>query len=181
MLEQMSFGGVKAMSFCSNCGRPLSNPISVSMGIGPICRGHSGKGNEVNKNSHDNPKWGEHYEYEGYHGCKSHCQILVAPPTIMVTEAPTNEGTSVTNMAEDLAAQLAKAYGIKFEVLTWIEHYQHDESLSGIPETFDLVTFTPGEENRWGKHGPCLIGPRWQHITRQQAKTLLGEKFPQDP
>lgn len=29
-----------ATGSCSCCGRPLSNPLSVKLGIGPICRGH---------------------------------------------------------------------------------------------------------------------------------------------
>jgi hypothetical protein len=39
-LQQMSFGGVSRISYCSRCNKPLSNPVSVDAGMGPICRGH---------------------------------------------------------------------------------------------------------------------------------------------
>lgn len=42
-LQQLSFGGVKRISYCSKCKKPLSNPVSVQAGMGPICRGHGGK------------------------------------------------------------------------------------------------------------------------------------------
>ena len=41
-LQQLSFGGVGRISYCSRCKRPLSNPKSVDAGMGPICRGHGG-------------------------------------------------------------------------------------------------------------------------------------------
>ena len=43
MLQQMSFGGVSRISYCSRCKKPLSNPVSVDAGMGPICRGHGGR------------------------------------------------------------------------------------------------------------------------------------------
>lgn len=42
-LQQLSFGGVKRISYCSRCKKPLSNPKSVDAGMGPICRGHGGR------------------------------------------------------------------------------------------------------------------------------------------
>lgn len=42
-LQQLSFGGVSRISYCSRCKKPLSNPDSVEAGMGPICRGHGGK------------------------------------------------------------------------------------------------------------------------------------------
>lgn len=46
MLQQLSFGGVGRVSYCSRCKRPLSNPKSVDAGMGPICRGHGGDMND---------------------------------------------------------------------------------------------------------------------------------------
>lgn len=40
MLQQLSFGNVSRISYCSRCKKPLSNPKSVDAGMGPICRGH---------------------------------------------------------------------------------------------------------------------------------------------
>jgi hypothetical protein len=43
MLQQLTFGGVSRISYCARCKKPLSNPVSVDAGMGPICRGHGGK------------------------------------------------------------------------------------------------------------------------------------------
>jgi hypothetical protein len=42
-LQQLAFGGVSRISYCSRCNKPLSNHVSVEAGMGPICRGHGGK------------------------------------------------------------------------------------------------------------------------------------------
>lgn len=42
-LTQLSFGGVPTVSYCSRCNKPLTNPVSIQAGMGPICRGHGGK------------------------------------------------------------------------------------------------------------------------------------------
>ncbi len=39
---------MKRTSICSICKRPLSDPKSVAAGMGPVCRGHSGKGTDMN-------------------------------------------------------------------------------------------------------------------------------------
>ena len=44
-LQQLAFGGVRRISYCSRCKKPLSNPASVDAGMGPICRGHR-RGND---------------------------------------------------------------------------------------------------------------------------------------
>lgn len=51
MLQQLAFGGVSRISYCSRCKKPLSNPVSVDAGMGPICRGHGGK--EMNECKRD--------------------------------------------------------------------------------------------------------------------------------
>lgn len=62
MLQQLSFGGVARISYCSRCKKPLSNPISVREGMGPICRGHGGIEMDQCKRSEfsDAPLLGEH-------------------------------------------------------------------------------------------------------------------------
>lgn len=48
-LQQLAFGGVSRISYCSRCKKPLSNPKSVDAGMGPICRGHGDKDMETCK------------------------------------------------------------------------------------------------------------------------------------
>lgn len=40
MLTQMAFLG-RSVAICYRCGRQLSNPLSVQLEIGPVCRGHN--------------------------------------------------------------------------------------------------------------------------------------------
>jgi hypothetical protein len=49
VLQQLSFGGVSRVSYCSRCKKPLSNPASVEAGMGPICRSHGDKDMETCK------------------------------------------------------------------------------------------------------------------------------------
>jgi hypothetical protein len=49
VLQQLSFGGVATVSYCSRCKKPLSNPKSVEAGMGPVCRGHGDKDMETCK------------------------------------------------------------------------------------------------------------------------------------
>lgn len=46
-MQQLAFGGVRSVSYCSRCKKPLSNPASVDAGMGPICRGHN-RGGDMN-------------------------------------------------------------------------------------------------------------------------------------
>ena len=42
MMLPIDVGARRGGAVCSRCKRPLSDPISVKMGIGPICRGYGG-------------------------------------------------------------------------------------------------------------------------------------------
>lgn len=53
----------------------------------------------------------EVYRFKGLHGCESKCGLQIygeegKPYVIIATELPDNEGTSVTNYVEGLAAQV---------------------------------------------------------------------------
>lgn len=177
MYTQFAFAGVKPVTVCEKCGRPLRNPISVKVGIGPICRGHMRlDGEDMNKKSSvDLSAWGSKFAYQGYHGCDSHCLLKVQGNVVIATEAPDNEGTSITNMAEDIATQVCRAHDIPLEKLVWIEHYFH-ESLPDIGETFDLVTFEISDEPHFGDPdgGKHLRHPNWKHLGKEGAEELFG-------
>ena len=44
---------------------------------------------------------------------------------------PENEGTSVTNMAEQLATQICQEFDIEPKHLIWIEHYPDRQDIDG--------------------------------------------------
>ena len=86
------------------------------------------------------------YEYKGYHGAPSVCGLeiraLEVGTLVVVTELPDNPGTSVTNMAENLATDVCRANNISPHKLIWVEHYpERGTPLSVLPETWDEVFF----------------------------------------
>lgn len=168
------FGGYT--TYCDNCGRQLSNPISVTLHIGPICRRKQGV-DMTRKNSGevfglkkvDMSKWGLRFDYSGYFGHPAHCYVRVNGNTVLCTEAPDNEGTSITNMAEAVAERVANAYGIRYDKLVWIEHYTHD-GLPDIGETFDLVKFDLTNSFYSDK----FANPQWTHLEREVVERMMG-------
>lgn len=72
------------------------------------------------------------YRYRGHWTDGGVCRVRAyeapgATPVLLVTELPENENTSVTNMAEYLAAELiARHFPHRFEdaePVIWVEHY----------------------------------------------------------
>jgi hypothetical protein len=59
---------------------------------------------------------------------------------VICSELPTNEGTSITHAAEQLAAEVIRYHRLAAP-LAWIEHHP-PLSTDGNTETFDLVTFS---------------------------------------
>jgi hypothetical protein len=102
-------------------------------------------------------------------------RIYTAPgqTVVLVTELDDNPGISVTNMAERLAAEVARTFDLSLDTLLWIEHYPARQGLSGCPElqeTFDLVTFTRTS------HG--LQHPEWRRLSQAQVEHMLGRTLP---
>lgn len=180
MITQAAFGGVQSMRFCEVCGRELSNPVSVKFGIGPICRGKHRNGGDMDR-KHSTFDAGKRFAYQGYGDCDCHCRLQVNGNVVVATESEDNEGTSITNMAEELARGVCKVYGIPMDRLVWIEHYAHDHIGSSLPECFDLVQFELSREPRL-THPDGLLHfrhPKWRHITQEQAERMLGGEPPE--
>lgn len=72
------------------------------------------------------------YYYSGFGGCKSVCDLCVDKSNniIVFTEKGDNEGTSITNMIEDLANSVADKYRLDKDVITCFEIY-NEESYNG--------------------------------------------------
>ncbi len=66
---------------------------------------------------------------------------MTAPPVVICSQLPDNHNTSVTNMAEYLAAEVIEEHCLPTP-LTWIEHYPEHEGESG---EYSLVRFTVGD------------------------------------
>jgi hypothetical protein len=64
-------------------------------------------------------------------------------PVVVCSELPNNPGQSVTNAAEQIAAEVIRAYRLPTP-LVWVEHFP-PESTNRETETFDLVIFSTYE------------------------------------
>lgn len=169
IIQSGLFGNIAV--FCERCGRPLSNPLSIRAHQGPICRGRTGAKDMPKEKKIDMREWGTRFNYKGFGGCDCHCYIKVNHHVVICTEAPDNEGTSITNLAEAVAQAVSVAYNIPFNRLIWIEHYPHN-SFSSISETFDRVEFDISRESR---NGLYLNSPKWTPLDRDQAFKMLEE------
>jgi len=71
------------------------------------------------------------HRYRGYWTDGGRCRIRIyqeegRSPVVICSQLQDNENTSVTNMAEYLAAEVMKKHGLPMP-LTWIEHYPEHE------------------------------------------------------
>ena len=128
------------------------------------------------------------YDYPGYSNCASRCRVRLyeAPgrsPVFLVEELQDNPGTSITNMAEYLAAELATRHCPErleaAEPFHWIEHYPRTESEKrrGMVE-YSLVTFAsyrPTVVTQWGRRRRKLGKPDWRYVDGQTIEDLLAE------
>jgi len=96
-----------------------------------------------------------------------------------------NPGPSVTNAAEDIAAQACLRYGLEPERTTFMEHY--DDRFRGVwrgqlvedkerafgrenGESFDWVSFPQ-------RRGWDCGSPKWKHASKAAVEALIGCKL----
>src|SRR5829696_279131 len=94
-------------------------------------------------------------------------------PVVICSQLPDNDNTSVTNMAEYLAAEVMEELGLPIP-LGWIEHYPEHKGELG---EYSLVSFSSWEReevrlggvwrcrvrsSRWLSLGPEQLGGRWE-------------------
>jgi hypothetical protein len=99
-------------------------------------------------------------------------------PVVICSELPNNRGTSVTNAAEQLAAEVIRSHRLPTP-LVWIEHWSK-ESTSGGEESFELVVFSIykveerapylGEKKSW------VGDATWKTLDRTAVELLVGGK-----
>lgn len=113
----------------------------------------------------------ERYEYTGFHGSRSWCDLQIINHSyyvlVVATEAKDNPGTSVTNFAEHLATQICRREKIAPARLVWVEHYLGgDTKLNPSEETWDLVSF----DFDWENCSFCT--PTWRRMARSTVESL---------
>jgi len=117
-----------------------------------------------------------HY-YRGYWSEGGKCRIRIyqedgCAPVVICSQLPYNDNTSVTNMAEYLAAEIIEEHSLPTP-LTWIEHYPEHEGEIGESS---LVKFTYWKPRKTCLGGVwrCRIGsPRWSPLRPEILKVLL--------
>jgi hypothetical protein len=117
------------------------------------------------------------HRYRGYWSDGAKCRIRIyreegQNPVVICSQLSDNDNTSITNMAEYLAAEVIEEHGLATP-LTWIEHYPEHEG--GIGE-YSLVGFSSWEcrEVRLGGLWRCRIGsPHWSPVRSEAVGALL--------
>lgn len=133
---------------CKRCGRPLSAHESVERGIGPICVNKDGAPEADNQID----LFGDSfiYNFKGYGGCKSQCQVNVIEDNgvKIVVFTDIGVGTSVTNMSEQLATDMVHKLNLDPETTLFAERYRpgkKDETLDQILYKWDGVKYSKPE------------------------------------
>jgi len=108
----------------------------------------------------------DRFEFRGFHGCRCVCSLEILllgdrRNAVIATEREDNPGTSITNVAENLASEVCDRFEIDPDKLVWIEHYGYPGACACTRDrTFDRVTFKRRDRDtiRWspalGRHKP---------------------------
>jgi len=118
-----------------------------------------------------------HY-YRGYWSDGGKCRIRIyredgQAPVVICSQLPDNPNTSVTNMAEYLAAEVIVEHCLH-PPLVWVEHYPEHEGEIG---EYSLVRFSSWEpvEVYLGGAWRCRVGsPRWYPLRVRQEPNTMG-------
>ncbi len=115
-------------------------------------------------------------------------------PVVVCTEMPDNEGMSITNAAEQIAAEvlynhpdvfdpfsLGNIPGIEYDKpFVWIEHYLDGaRGTPSDPATFDLVevsNYEPRDVLRAGEWRKEVREPSWKALDRESVEALVGAR-----
>jgi hypothetical protein len=117
------------------------------------------------------------HHYRGYWSDGGRCRIRIYredghAPVVICSQLQDNENTSVTNMAEYLAAEVIKEHKLPTP-LTWIEHYPEHEGAVG---EYSLVRVSSWEltEVCLGGVWRCRVGsPRWSPLRPEEVDVLI--------
>jgi hypothetical protein len=147
--------------------------------------------------------------YRDWKNAEAHCQVRIYAgtersqhlPVVILTELADNDGPSITNTVEQIAAEVLIRYLPEQDGLAppqdglappfvLVERYP-DRQPRGVEarwhdpffgETFDLVTldrWSPRRGRAVGRRVVYTLGtPDWHHVDRAQVEELIGEALP---
>jgi hypothetical protein len=118
------------------------------------------------------------HHYRGYWSGGGRCRIRIyqqvrQAPVVICSQPPDNPNTSVTNMAEYLAAEVIVEHNLPVP-LVWVEHYPEHEGEIG---EYSLVGFTSWEREEvcLGGVWRCRVGsPRWTPLRAEEVQMMMS-------
>jgi hypothetical protein len=118
------------------------------------------------------------HHYSGYWSDGGKCRIRIyrqegRESVVICSQLPDNTNTSVTNMAEYLAAEIIEEHKLPTPLM-WIEHYP---AHAGEIGEYSLVRFSSWEPQEvfFGGGWWYRVGtPSWSHLTPEAVDELLG-------
>ncbi|MDP9488529.1 MAG: hypothetical protein M3Q49_22550 [Actinomycetota bacterium] len=118
------------------------------------------------------------HRYRGYWSDGGRCRIRIyrgggEPPVVVCSQLPENSNTSVTNMAEYLAAEVIEACSLPTP-LVWLEHYPEHEGRVGEWSRVRFSSWEAEEVCLGGVRRRRLGSPRWSHLAPEEAEGLTG-------
>lgn len=129
----------------------------------------------------------ERYDYEGFWRHPAVYRIRIyeradATPVVIATELADNTGTSITNMAEYLAAEIiSHHFPERFETeepepVMWIEQYPRHRGQRDLPEFSQVIFARYTPRIVWtGMRQRIRIGqPSWRYLEREAVEQLVG-------
>ena len=121
------------------------------------------------------------HRYRGYWSEGGRCRIRIYQregelPVVVCSQLPENTNTSVTNMAEYLAAEAVEGHGLPTP-LTWIEHYPEHEGRIGEWSLVRFSSWEAEEVSLGGVRRRRVGSPRWSHLAPEEGEGLTGGRL----
>jgi hypothetical protein len=120
------------------------------------------------------------HRYRGYWSDGGKCRIRIyredgLTPVVVCSQLPDNHNTSVTNMAEYLAAEVIVEHNLPTP-LVWVENYPEHEGEIG---EYSLVQFTSWKREKvcLGGVWRCRVGsPWWRSLRAEEAQKIIAQR-----
>jgi hypothetical protein len=117
------------------------------------------------------------HHYRGYWSDGGKCRIRIyhedgSAPVVICSQPPDNDNTSVTNMAEYIAAEVIAEHDL-LTPLVWVEHYPEHKREIGEHSLVRFSCWEPREARLGGVRRYQLGSPQWSPLTLEEMKTLL--------
>ena len=118
----------------------------------------------------------ERFGYNGLGGQRSTCRVRLfnseqtGQIVAVVTELPTNPGSSVTNSVENLATAITEQFEIEPERFLMVEHYPAEQHAGS---TFD-ASYSRVNLKHDARHGFIKASPAWTPLDAEAVASLTG-------